>query len=66
MGTRDGHLIAYGSSAAAPVQAAALDAGQVAVGTSKTLTLSISATTPLKITVPSPSPVRKARPASQR
>jgi hypothetical protein len=52
VGTRDGHLIAYGSSAAAPVQAAALDAGQVAVGTSKTLTLSISATTPLKITGP--------------
>ena len=52
VGTRDGHLIAYGSSAAAPVQAAALDAGQVAVGASKTLTLSISATTPLKITGP--------------
>ncbi len=52
VGTRDGHLIAFGASANAPVQAAPLEFGSVPVGAGRTLTLSVSAAQPLSITGP--------------
>lgn len=52
VGTRDGHLLAFGSSSAAPLQGAPVAFGSVAVGRSATATLSVSATRPLTITGP--------------
>ena len=52
VGTRDGHLLAFGSSAKAPIQAASVDFGSVPVGSSRTLTVSASATRGLTVTGP--------------
>ena len=52
VGTRNGQLIAFGSSAAAPVQAGAVDAGSVEVGESRALMLPVSATRNVTITGP--------------
>ena len=52
VGTRNGQLIAFGSSAAAPVQAGAVDAGSVEVGESRALTLPVSATRNVTVTGP--------------
>ncbi len=52
VGTRDGHVLAFGSSAQAPLQGAPLTFGSVPVGQSSTATLSVSATRPLTITGP--------------
>ena len=50
VGTRDGHLLAFGSSSAAPVLAQGLQLGSVAVGQSRTVELPISALRSLKFT----------------
>ena len=50
VGTRNGRLIAYGSSESAPVQAAPVNLGSVPVGQSATAMLEISATRGLKLT----------------
>ncbi len=52
VGTRGGRLLAFGTSSAAPVQAAAVDFGSVPVGSSKTLTVDASTTQPLTVTGP--------------
>jgi hypothetical protein len=56
VGTRDGHLLAFGASANAPFQAAAVKFGSVPVGSSRTTTL--VATTPHGLTVTGPATVR--------
>ncbi len=50
VGTRDGHLLAFGSSAAAPVLAQGLQLGAVPVGQSRTVDLPISALRNLSFT----------------
>jgi outer membrane protein assembly factor BamB len=52
VGTRSGQLMAFGSSAAAPVQAGAVDAGSVEVGETRTLALPVSATRNVTVTGP--------------
>jgi outer membrane protein assembly factor BamB len=52
VGTRSGQLIAFGSSAAAPVQAGAVDAGSAEVGETRTVTLPVSATRNVTVTGP--------------
>ena len=52
VGTRNGQLIAFGSSAAAPVQAGAIDAGSVEVDETRTLALPVSATRNVTVTGP--------------
>jgi len=52
VGTRGGRLLAFGTTAAAPVQAAAVDFGSVPVGSSKTLTVDASTTQRLTLTGP--------------
>jgi hypothetical protein len=52
VGTRDGHLLAFGASAAAAVQAPAVDFGSVAVGTTAIRT--VSATTPRGLALTGP------------
>jgi hypothetical protein len=52
VGTRKGDLIAFGSSADAPVQATPVQLGSVPVGNSQTTTLSVSATRELSFTGP--------------
>jgi hypothetical protein len=52
VGTRSGRLIAFGSSAAAPIQAPSIDFGSVPVGSDRTVTLNASATTSLTLTGP--------------
>jgi hypothetical protein len=52
VGTRSGQLIAFGSSAAAPVQAGTVDAGSVEVGETRSLTLPVSATRNVTVTGP--------------
>lgn len=52
VGTRAGDLVAFGSSSDAPVQAAPVELGSVAVGASETRTLSVSATRDLRFTGP--------------
>jgi hypothetical protein len=52
VGNRSGQLIAFGSSAAAPVQAGAIDAGSAEVGETRTLTLPVSATRNVTVTGP--------------
>jgi hypothetical protein len=55
VGTRDGHLLAFGAAANAPLQAAHVDFGSVPVGSSHTTTL--VATTPQGLTVTGPATV---------
>jgi PQQ-like domain len=55
VGTRDGHLLAFGAGANAPLQAAAVKFGSVPVGSSRTTTL--VATTPQGLTVTGPATV---------
>jgi hypothetical protein len=52
VGDRQGRLMAFGSSAGAPVQAAPVDFGQVAVGQTKTVTVSAAITQNLQTTGP--------------
>ncbi len=52
VGTRSGQLIAFGSSAAAPVQAGTVEAGSVEVGETRTVTLPVSAARNVNITGP--------------
>ena len=52
VGARNGQLIAFGSSAAAPVQAGAVDAGSVEDGETRTLDLPVSATRNVTVTGP--------------
>ncbi len=52
VGDRSGHLYAFGSSAAAPVQAAPVDFGSVAVGSSRTLTVPVGTPHGLTLTGP--------------
>ncbi len=52
VGTRSGQLIAFGPSADAPVQAAPVELGSVAVGHSTSATLSLSVTRSLTLTGP--------------
>lgn len=52
VGTRGGRLLAFGTSSAAPVQAAAVDFGSVPVGSSRTLTVDASTTQRLTLTGP--------------
>ncbi len=52
VGARNGQLIAFGSSAAAPVQAGAIDAGSVEVDETRTLALPVSATRNVTVTGP--------------
>jgi hypothetical protein len=52
VGNRSGELIAFGSSAAAPVQAGAVDAGSTEVGETSTVTLPVSATRNVTVTGP--------------
>lgn len=52
VGTRDGKLIAFGSTSNAPVQAAPLDFGSVPVGHSRTLTLDAATTANLTLDGP--------------
>ena len=55
VGTRDGHLLAFGAGANAPLQAAAVHFGSVPVGSSRTTT--VVATTPQGLTVTGPATV---------
>ena len=55
VGTRDGHLLAFGTSTNAPLQAAAVDFGSVPVGSSHKVT--VAATTPQGLTVTGPATV---------
>jgi outer membrane protein assembly factor BamB len=64
VGTRNGRLLAFGSSAAAPVQAPPLDAGSVSVGQSRTLTLPLAAAHNLTITGPVTVSGEEAAPAT--
>jgi hypothetical protein len=50
VGTRDGHVIAFGSSAAAPLQAPAANFGHVPVGSSRTVTVPVTAGRDLTVT----------------
>jgi hypothetical protein len=50
VGTRDGRLIAFGSSPDAPLQAPAVDLGSVAVGQSRGELVRVSVTRPLRLT----------------
>jgi len=52
VGTRGGELVAFGSSAEAPVEAAPVELGSVGVGESATSTLSVSAGRQLSFTGP--------------
>ena len=55
VGTRDGHLLAFGASTNAPLQAAAVNFGSVPVGSSRRTT--VVATTPQGLTVTGPATV---------
>ena len=55
VGTRDGHLLAFGATSNAPLQAAAVHFGSVPVGSSRTTTL--VATTPQGLTFTGPATV---------
>ncbi|WP_052438994.1 choice-of-anchor D domain-containing protein [Streptacidiphilus jiangxiensis] len=50
VGTRDGRLMAFGFPAGAALQGPATDFGQVPVGSTKTLSLTVKASRPVKIT----------------
>ncbi|MGO9488059.1 MAG: choice-of-anchor D domain-containing protein [Solirubrobacteraceae bacterium] len=52
VGTRNGDLIAFGSSADAPVQASAVTLGSVAVGAARTVTLPVAVTRSLSLIAP--------------
>jgi len=52
VGTRNGKLLAFGSSGNAPVQAAPVEFGTVAVGRSHTVQLSLAAARALRLTAP--------------
>ncbi len=52
VGTRNGKLEAFGSSSQAPLQAAPVELGTVAVGHAGSVQLSLSATRPLRLTAP--------------
>ena len=52
VGTRDGNLLAFGSNAAAPLQAPSVDLGSVPVGT--TVTTTVPASTPQGLTITGP------------
>ena len=52
VGTRNGTLVAFGSSAAAPVQASAVEVGEVPLGESRTVTLPVEVTRDLTLTGP--------------
>jgi outer membrane protein assembly factor BamB len=52
VGNRSGKLYAFGTSTAAPVQAAPVDFGSVAVGSSRTLTVSVGTPRGLTLTGP--------------
>ena len=52
VGTRNGKLLAFGSSSNGPLQAAPVELGTVAVGHSRSVRLSLAATRSLRLTAP--------------
>ncbi len=54
VGNRDGDLYAFGTKSNAPIQAAPVDFGRVAVGTSKTVDVTVTASRAMTITGVSP------------